>query len=272
MRRSPVQGQLASAHWRVTAGGDPGGVRLDSEYRLTDLAAGGLLVATVDAEVPLRRRRGHPGPGHGPQRAAGGVAHVSATYRLDRPTHVQDRRRRWTGGPTRWAAPWAGRPRAGAYVQGRPGRRPRPQAGPRVGHGRRGRAAAPDRGRPEPAPDCWPTPSCRPRSAAARWTWTTSRAGCSTARSRGRARSTWTSRSRRPAGSSGRRWTPRPCSPSPATRPWPTWAGSSPARSRSPPAATPARWSRCGSTRTSRPRAGHFRSVMLGDPAHPLIR
>ena len=83
----PVRGQLAAAHWKVTATG-PGlaDIRLTSEYHLTDLQAAGLDVDTVDATAtfadglatlaPVTAKRGT------------GTTTVSATYALAQPDRV----------------------------------------------------------------------------------------------------------------------------------------------------------------------------------------
>jgi hypothetical protein len=83
----PVTGQLTSAHWRVTAAG-PGlsDVRLSSDYHLNNLDASGLTVDAVDAAASFADGVFKLDPVTA--RSGTGVTHVSATYRLDRPTHV----------------------------------------------------------------------------------------------------------------------------------------------------------------------------------------
>ena len=87
---SPVQGQLASAHWRVTAAGlGLGKIDLTSEYHLTGLAAGGLTVDAVDARASF-----HDGVAKLDPVVAyngDGEADLSVVYALAQPSRVRTR-------------------------------------------------------------------------------------------------------------------------------------------------------------------------------------
>ena len=83
----PVVGQLASAHWKVTASGlGLADVQLSSDYHLTDVNASGLNVDTIDASASFADGTFKLDPVTA--RSGTGVTHVSATYQLARPTHV----------------------------------------------------------------------------------------------------------------------------------------------------------------------------------------
>ena len=87
-QESPIAGQLASAHWRLTASGvGLGKVDLASEYHLTNLRAGSLTADTVDAQASFHDGVAKLDPvvaKHG-----SGRTDLSVTYALAAPTRVK---------------------------------------------------------------------------------------------------------------------------------------------------------------------------------------